>query len=144
MIAMGTIDGAWYPDLHTNSAIFFFLTLFIIVITQSLVVRDLYHWDSTVISRKSYLIKMVLAIYVAIVWVGTLIGLILNPSGRNDDENVYIVILEWNSVYVCLFWIMSYYPEWSTIRITLTEEKDEWLFLKRLKHLGLIFTLFFF
>ena len=87
---------------------------------------------------------MVLAIYVAIVWVGTLIGLILNPSGRNDDENVYIVILEWNSVYVCLFWIMSYYPEWSTIRITLTEEKDDWLFLKRLKHIGLIFTLFFF
>jgi hypothetical protein len=120
MIAMSTIDGAWYPDLHTNSAIFFFLTLFMIVITQSIVVRDLYHWDSTVISRKSYLIKMILAGYVGLVWVGTLAGLVLNPSGQNDDENVYIVILEWNSVYVCLFWILSYLPEWSDLRITLT------------------------
>ena len=93
MIAMGTIDGNWYPDLHTNSAIFFFVTLFLIVMTQTLVLRDMYHWDSSVLSRKSYLIKMLLAVYVAIVWIGTLGGLVLNPSGSNDDENVYIVIL---------------------------------------------------
>ena len=120
MIAMGTIDGNWYPNLHTNSAVFFFITLFIIVMTQTIVVRDLYLWDASVLSRKSYLLKMVLAIYVAVVWVGSLIGLVLNPSGTNDDSNVYIVILEWNTVYVCLGWILSYYPEWSNIRITLT------------------------
>ena len=117
---MGTIDGNWYPNLHTNSAVFFFITLFIIVMTQTIVVRDLYLWDASVLSRKSYLLKMVLAIYVAVVWVGSLIGLVLNPSGTNDDSNVYIVILEWNTVYVCLGWILSYYPEWSNIRITLT------------------------
>lgn len=82
---MGTIDGNWYPDLHTNSAIFFFLTLFIIVITQTLVLRDLYLWDVSVLSRKSYLIKMILAVYVALVWIGSLIGLLLNHSGKNDD-----------------------------------------------------------
>jgi len=110
MIAMGTIDGMWYPDLHTNSAIFFFLTLFLIVMTQTLVLRDMYLWDSSVISRNSYIIKLILAIYVAIVWVCTLTGLVTHPSGSNDDENVYIVVLEWNSVYVCIFWILSYYP----------------------------------
>jgi hypothetical protein len=65
MIAMGTIDGMWYPDLHTNSAIFFFVVLFLIVMTQTLVLRDMYLWDSTVITQKSYLIKMVLAVYVS-------------------------------------------------------------------------------
>lgn len=110
MIAMGTIDGMWYPDLHTNSAIFFFVVLFLIVMTQTLVLRDMYLWDSTVITQKSYLIKVVLAVYVAIVWVFSLVGLILHPDPSNDDENPYIVILEWNSVYVCIFWILSYLP----------------------------------
>lgn len=82
---MGTIDGKWYPDLHTNSAIFFFVTLFLIVMTQTLVLRDMYLWDPTVISRKSYLIKVILALYVAIVWAYTLTGLVTHPSGRNDD-----------------------------------------------------------
>ena len=82
---MGTIDGKGYPALHSNSAVFFFLTLFIIVMTQSIVVRDLYLWDSSVLSRKSYLIKMVLAIYVAIVWVGALAGQILYHKGKKDD-----------------------------------------------------------
>ncbi len=82
---MGTIDGNWYPDLHTNSAIFFFVTLFLIVITQTIVLRDMYLWDSTVLSRKSYLVKIVLALYVAIVWAYTLIGLVTHPSGKNDD-----------------------------------------------------------
>jgi hypothetical protein len=89
MIAMGTIDGKWYPDLHTNSAIFFFVTLFVIVMTQTLVIRDIYQWDSTIISRKSYLIKMVFAVYVALVWVYCVTGLVLEPptqsSALNDD-----------------------------------------------------------
>jgi hypothetical protein len=42
MIAMGTIDGAWYPDLHTYSAVFFFLMLFIMVITKTIVIYDMY------------------------------------------------------------------------------------------------------
>ena len=123
MIAMGTIDGKWYPDLHTNSAIFFFVTLFVIVMTQTIVIREMYQWDSTMISRKSYLIKIVFALYVALIWVYCVTGLVREPSDRNDDEDEFIVILEWNSVYVCLFWILSFLPEWKEIRITLSEEK---------------------
>lgn len=123
MIAMGTIDGNWYPDLHTNSAIFFFVTLFVIVMTQTIVIREMYQWDSTMISRKSYLIKIIFALYVALIWVYCVTGLVREPSDRNDDEDEFIVILEWNSVYVCLFWILSFLPEWKEIRITLSEEK---------------------
>lgn len=75
-IAMGTIDGNGYPDLHTNSAIFFFVMLFLIVMTQTVVVRDMYLWDSSVLSQKSYLIKLALAIYVACVWTFSLYGLL--------------------------------------------------------------------
>ncbi len=121
MIAMGTIDGMFYPDLHTNCAIFFFVTLFLIVMTQTLVVRDMYLWDSSIISRKSYIIKLILAVYVGIVWVCCVYGLLVKSSAIKEDENPYIVILEWNSVYVCIFWILSYLPEWVDIRITMTE-----------------------
>lgn len=85
MIAMGTIDGQWYPDLHTNSAIFFFVTLFVIVVTQTIVLRDIYLWDSSIMTQKSFLIKMILAIYVVIVWVCMLIGVLTHPDGVNDD-----------------------------------------------------------
>jgi len=77
MIAMGTIDGKWYPDLHTNSAIFFFVTLFVIVMTQTLVIREIYQWDSSIISRKSYFIKMIFAIYVLSIWIYSVTGLVL-------------------------------------------------------------------
>ncbi len=77
---MGTIDGAWYPDLHTYSAVFFFIMLFILVMTHTLVLRDMYHWDSSVMSRKSYLIKSILAGYVGIVWIYTLTGLLTHPQ----------------------------------------------------------------
>jgi hypothetical protein len=108
MIAMATIDGAWYPDLHTDSAVFFFLMLFIIVMTKTIVIHDMYQWDSSVISKKSLTIKSILAIYVALVWIWTGISLALHPGGKNDDENIYIVILEWNSVYICLVWVFSF------------------------------------
>lgn len=80
-IAMGTIDGNGYPDLHTNSAVFFFVMLFLIVMTQTIVIRDMYKWDSSVLSQKSYFIKLALGIYVACVWFFSLYGLITKPSG---------------------------------------------------------------
>ena len=123
MTAMGTIDGGGYPNLHTISAVFFFIMLFIIVMTQTIVLRDMYLWDSTVLSRKSIMIKSVLGIYVAVVWGFSLYGLLTKSSDQNEDSNIYIVILEWNSVYVCLMWILSYLPEWITLHVTLSEYK---------------------
>lgn len=85
MIAMGTIDGGWYPDLHTISAVFFFLILFIIVMTKTLVIWDMYQWDTSFISKKSVVIKVILGGYTALVWIYTAINLVLHPDGQNDD-----------------------------------------------------------
>jgi hypothetical protein len=120
MAAMATIDGGWYPDLHTEGAVFFFVFLFLIVISQTLVLRDMHKWDSTVLTPSSYVMKSILMIYVAMIWIYCLYGVITHPDGFGDDENVYIVILEYNSVYVCLFWIFSFRADWKDIHLTFT------------------------
>lgn len=84
-IAMGTIDGNGYPDLHTDSAVFFFLMLFILVLTKTIVIRDMYRWDTSFISTRDLWLKMLLGVYVALVWAFTLTGLVLNPQEANDD-----------------------------------------------------------
>ncbi len=80
MAAMGTIDGGWYPLLHDISAVFFFIVLFILVITHTIVLRDMYNWDPSVMSKTSCWIKTILGLYVALVWVYTVIGLVTQPS----------------------------------------------------------------
>lgn len=122
MIAMGTIDGAWYPDLHTISAVFFFLMLFIIVMTKTIVIYDMYQWDTSFMVKRSLIIKVILGVYVAIVWVYTGVSLALHPETDNDDENVYIVILEWNSVYICLLWVLSFVVDWKDLYVSLSED----------------------
>jgi hypothetical protein len=79
MIAMGTIDGAWYPDLHTNSAVFFFLMLFIIVMTKTIVIYDMYQWDTSFMVKRSLIIKVIFGTYVGIVWIYTAVSLALHP-----------------------------------------------------------------
>jgi hypothetical protein len=51
LAAIGTIDGDGYPDIHSIGAVFFFIVLFLIVVSSTIVLRNMNHWDSTVLSR---------------------------------------------------------------------------------------------
>jgi len=42
LAAIGTIDGAGYPDLHSYGAVFFFIVLFLITAVVTLVLRDIH------------------------------------------------------------------------------------------------------
>jgi hypothetical protein len=69
LAAIGTIDGDGYPVIHDIGAVFFFIILFFLATIITLVVRDIHSWDSTAVTRTSYLSKTLFA--------GYLIGLVV-------------------------------------------------------------------
>jgi hypothetical protein len=62
--AIGTIDGAGYPDIHTIGAVFFFIVLFVTAGAITFVLREMRKWNSSCISRKSIMVKSVLILYI--------------------------------------------------------------------------------
>lgn len=77
LAAIGTIDGAGYPDLHTYGAVFFFVTLFITAVTVTLVLTDMHQWDTTVLNRSSYISKSIFAVACILLVLYCAIGFIL-------------------------------------------------------------------
>lgn len=77
LAAIGTIDANGYPIIHDIGAVFFFIVLFLIAMTVTLVLRDMHAWDPSVISRKSYLAKSLFALYLIGLVVYCLIDLLL-------------------------------------------------------------------
>ena len=51
MAAIGTIDAAGYPNLHSIGAVYFFIILFFMALVITLVLRDMRQWDTSVMSR---------------------------------------------------------------------------------------------
>lgn len=76
-ITIGTIDEKGIGKLHGPCAVTFFVIWIIIIIRITFFISALRQWDSTVVSRKSMLLKKLLAFYVSGVWVYCIYGLIL-------------------------------------------------------------------
>lgn len=116
--AIGTIDGAGYPNIHSIGAVFFFIVLFLISFVSTLVLREMHKWDCTVLSRESMVIKSLLALYLILLVVYCVVGVVLESGEENDDDK-YLVIIEWNLVYVCLVWLLSFRRDWDNLELTL-------------------------
>ena len=117
LMAIGTIDNGGTGDFHTTGAVFFFIILFLIVVLLSLATYKMRQWDTSFMNRRSYLIKMMLAVYLLIVWIYCLIGLIFEAFSNDDD--MYIVIVEWNSVYASLIWVLSFVADFKNVYLGL-------------------------
>jgi len=74
LAAIGTIDGDGTGTIHGVGAVFFFVVLFVIAVSVTLVIRDMFDWDTTVLSHSSILIKSGLTLYVCICAVYCIIG----------------------------------------------------------------------
>lgn len=72
---------------------------------MSIYMYKLRHWDTSVMSKCSLSIKVILAVYIALIWIWCIYGAITSGLERGSDE--YVVILEWNSVMINLFWVLS-------------------------------------
>ena len=116
--AIGTIDGAGYPDIHSIGAIFFFIVLFITAGTITIVMREMHRWDTTSFSSKSILIKIIIVGYITGVAVYCAIGAIASGTPANDDD-IHVVIIEWNLTLGGLVWLLTFVLDWKDIFITL-------------------------
>jgi hypothetical protein len=115
-ITVETIDGKGNGPLHTPSAVIFFLTFEITIIDSTLYLYRLRQWNTTVISKSSMNLKLVLAVYVSAVW---LYCLFKTTVGQNGTD--FTVVLEWNAFFIDVFWILSYAQEWKRIKLCLVE-----------------------
>lgn len=64
--------------------------------------------------------KCGLAIYLLALWIYCLFGLIFEVIPTATDDDIYIVIVEWNSVYVGLIWVLSFAFDWKHYYICLS------------------------
>ena len=72
--AVLTIDGLGNGPLHTPSAVFFFIILEVFIVYATFFMIRLRKWDTSVMSKRSLNIKIVLAIYITAVWIYCLYG----------------------------------------------------------------------
>ena len=109
--------------MHTVGAVYYFLILFALVIGMTIVAYNMRQWDVTFMKRGSLWIKILLAGYLLALWLYCLVGLIFEYAANDDD--VYIVIVEWNSVFVGLVWVLSFTRDWKNVYLGFNTQKQE-------------------
>ena len=62
--AIGTIDGAGYPSIHSIGAVSFFIVLFVTAGAITLVMKDMHDWNSTSFNRTSIWVKIIIVGYI--------------------------------------------------------------------------------
>lgn len=118
-ITIGTIDEKGIGKLHSPCAVIFFVIWMIIIIRVTTFISAVRQWDSSIVSRKSMLLKKLLAFYVSGVWVYCIYGLITTSGELEKKSDMYVVIVEWNSVLVNLLWVLSFVFEWRGLNFCL-------------------------
>jgi len=116
-VAVETIDGKGNGPLHSPCAVIFFLTFEIVIVYMTLYLYRLRQWNSSVVSQLSFFLKAVLAIEITVVWIYCLYGA-LSGSKKVD----FTVLVEWNSFFLDLAWLLSFAPEWGEIRLSLVSK----------------------
>ena len=89
--AIATIDESKRPPIHGIGAVFFFILLYIISTSLTLVIRDIRAWDTTITSRTSILLKTIFSGYLLTVVIYFIIGSIL--ESKDNGEDMYLVTI---------------------------------------------------
>jgi hypothetical protein len=126
MAAISTIDTGGTNTMHSVGAVYFFICLFFLVVNLTIISRKMRNWDVRFMEKRSLIIKMIVALYLSIIWVYCLIGLIIygNDSEHPNDEDIYIVIVEWNLVYAGLIWILCFFSDMKSVSLVLSKNEE--------------------
>lgn len=79
-------------------------------------------WDTSVMGSFSLKIKQLLSLYIGLLWAWCLYNISQEPSKNKQD--IYVVIVEWNSVIINLFWVLSMVCEWKSFKICFSAKKN--------------------
>lgn len=80
-------------------------------------------WDTSTIGRSSLIIKQILSIYILALWAWCLYNIYMEQGSQPNKQDIYVVIIEWNSVLINLFWIFSLVFEWKHFKLSLVGKK---------------------
>jgi hypothetical protein len=118
--AIATIDASKRPPIHGIGAVFFFILLYVISTSLTLVIRDIRAWDTTITSRASIILKTIFSGYLLAVVIYFIIGSIL--ENEENDEDIYLVTIEWNLTLIGLTWLLTFVLDFKDVQITLKGE----------------------
>ena len=90
-ITIGTIDEKGIGKLHGPCAVIFFVIWVVVIIRITLFINNLRHWDISVVSAGSILLKKLLAGYVAGVWLYCIYGLLTTTDHHKSNQFIVIV-----------------------------------------------------
>ena len=116
-VALGTIDGNGTGWAHTVGAVFFFIMLYVLNLNITVTVRDIFKWDPSSVSPSSVTQKTAVCLILTLVVIYSVIGLIIDQI-KNDD-NKWVVIVEWNLVILGLGWMLTFAGDWKRVFVTL-------------------------
>lgn len=116
--AIGTIDGAGYPSIHGIGAVFFFVVLYVVAGAVTIVLREMHNWDPTALAGRSVWTKILIVGYITLVAGYCGIGGIIENIPHNNDD-IYVVIIEWNLTLMGLVWLLSFALDYKDIFIVL-------------------------
>lgn len=123
-VTIATIDGKGTGSAHDINAVTFFVIWFIVIMAMTVYTTKLYNWDTTVITPYSLRLKQAIAGYIALVWLYCVVGLI-TESGSQNGQDIYVVIVEWNSVWANLLWVLSFVLEWKHFKLALAKDPNQ-------------------
>lgn len=115
--AVATIDGQGTTSIHGPGAVFFFVSLFIVLGAVTMVLREMKAWCSTVITSLSSSIKT--GIFLYLVGVAIYCGVGVAREHEEDHDDPYLVIIEWNLALGGLIWLFFFALDWKNIQVTL-------------------------
>lgn len=124
-ITIGTIDGAGTGPLHAPCAVLFFTVFWLLTIIITYIVYRLKEWDSSVLSLVSWRWKLFTCSYVTLVWfvcTGMFIFTNFIPHKLGDPGD-WIMVIEWNTVFINIIWLMSFKEEFSRTYLRVVGKK---------------------
>ena len=127
-ITIGTIDGKGTGSLHSPCAVGFFVILIWSIVETTLYLTQLRDFDWKTISKTSLRCKQVLAGYLVALWIYCIVMIIavsLYEVGWESKSDMYVNIVEWNTVTVGLLWVLTFYWEWKQMNLVLVDPSGE-------------------
>ena len=80
--------------------------------------RELHNWNPSMITGRSITIKLLVFGYIVGVAIYCLIGSLRQIIPSNDDD-IYLVIIEWNLTIGGLVWLLTFVVDWKPVFLTL-------------------------
>ena len=87
--------------------------------TVSIVVSKMRSWNTGALSKEGTMSKVLVMVFISMVVVYCVVGLMLENEDDENDNDIYIVIVEWNLMLGWFVWLLTFVFDWKDVKLTL-------------------------